>query len=59
VALPPVHHLIPHLPVLNRQITSDFAFGSDDYRNEQFKLELLPYCLGAASTALETLVSEI
>lgn len=59
VALPPVHHLIPHLPVLHRQITRDFDFGGDDYRNAHFQLELLPYCLGAASLTLETLVSEI
>ena len=59
MALPPAHHLIPHLPVLHRQITRGFDFGGDDYRNAHFQLELLPYCLGAASSALETLVSEI
>lgn len=59
VALPPVHHLIPHLPVLHRQITRDFDFGGDDYRSVHFQLELLPYCLGAASLTLETLISEI
>lgn len=59
MVLPPPHHLIPHLPVLYRQITEDFDFGLDDYKNAHFQLELLPYCLGAASTALEILVSEI
>ncbi len=56
MALPPVHRLIPNLPVLHRQITSVFDF---DYKNAHFQLELLPYCLGAASTTLETLLSEI
>ncbi len=59
MALPPAHHLIPHLPVLHRQITRGFAFSGDDYKNAYFQLELLPYCLNAASAALETLVSEI
>jgi hypothetical protein len=59
VALPPAHHLIPHLPVLRHQITRGFDFGGDDYRNAYFRLELLPYYLGAASSALETLLSEI
>ena len=57
MALPPVHRLIPNLSVLHRQITSVFDF--DDCKNAHFQLELLPYCLGAASTTLETLVSEI
>ena len=59
MALPPAHHLIPHLPVLHRQITNNFDFGGGDYRNAHFQLELLPYCLGAASSAQESLVSEI
>jgi len=59
MALPPAHHLIPHLPVLHYQITRGFDFGGDNYKNAHFQLELLPYCLGAASSALETLVSEI
>jgi hypothetical protein len=59
VALPPAHNLIPHLPVLHRRITSAYTFGDDDYRNAHYQLELLPYCLNAASSALETLVSEI
>jgi hypothetical protein len=59
VTLPPAHHLIPHLPVLRRQITSGFDFGGDEYRNAHFELQLLPYCLNAASSALVTLVSEI
>ena len=59
MALPPAPHLIPHLPALHRQITSDFDFGSDDYRAAHFELQLLPYCLNAATSALEILVSEI
>lgn len=59
MALPPAHHLIPHLPVLRRQITKDFDFGGDDYRAAHFELELLPYCLNAATSALEALVSEM
>jgi hypothetical protein len=59
VALPPAHHLIPHLHVLHRQITSEFDFGRDEYSNAYYELDLLPYCLDAASSALEALFSDI
>ena len=59
MALPSVYSLIPHLPVLRRQLTSSLEFGGDAFNNAHFQLELLPYCLGAASSALETLISEI
>jgi hypothetical protein len=59
MALPSVYSLIPHLPVLRRQLTSSLAFGGDDFSNAHFQLEVLPYCLDAASSALETLISEI
>ena len=59
MALPSVYSLIPHLPVLRHQLTRSLDFGGDAFRNAHFQLELLPYCLGAASAALETLISEI
>lgn len=57
MALPPVYSLIPHLPILRRQLTP--SLDNDAFRNVHFQLELLPYCLSATSSALESLVSEI
>ena len=57
MTLPSVHSLIPHLPALRQQLTP--SLDDDAFRNVHFQLELLPYCLRAASSALETLVSEI
>lgn len=53
MTLPPASSFIPHLPILRRQLTP--ALGNDNYRDVHFQLELLPYCLEAASSALENL----
>jgi hypothetical protein len=57
VALPSVDTLIPDLRKLRDQLTPSM----DDviYRDVHFRLELLPYCLGASAVALENLISEI
>jgi hypothetical protein len=57
VTLPSVYSLIPHLPILRYQLTRSLEV--DAFRNAYFQLELLPYCLGAASSALENLIAEI
>jgi hypothetical protein len=57
VTLPSVYSLIPDLLLLRHRLTR--SLDVDAFRDAYFQLELLPYCLGSASWALENLISEI